>query len=496
MTDHLPDRFDTRPLVLVTVGSDPRPFDRLINWIDDYAQRRPDVRLVVQHGSTRRPAAAENTAYLDREALAAMIAEATAVVTHGGPATIAQARRLGRLPLVVARDPELGEHADDHQLHFVARLDEAGLVRSCDSSQQLATTLDKAVAQPDDFRICEDSDGRAGASALRAGEPVGLLFDAWRPAPRPLPVPAPSPAAWPDVTVVVPTGGGSRLLRETLRAITMQDYPGTIVTLVVYDRAEPDHSLADHCGDRPVLVLPNTAAPGLAGARNTGISAARTDLVAFCGDSDIWFPHKLRAQVEVACAEPGTDVVCSGVRVVHGSRETERTLKHTSITFTDLLRSRLTEPHPSTLLIRRTALVHGCGLVSEDIPGDYGQDYELLLRLARYAPVRNIPEAGARVLWRPLPNLTGHWRTVSAALRQLLEQYPEFRLDPRGYARMAGRIAFAEAAAGRRGAAVEWSLTALRSRLLEPHGYLALAVVCGLPVEMVLRVLRRRAAAI
>ncbi|GAA3723678.1 UDP-N-acetylglucosamine transferase subunit ALG13/GT2 family glycosyltransferase [Spinactinospora alkalitolerans] len=484
-----------RPLVLVTLGTDHHPFDRLVDWVDGYAREHSDVAVVVQHGASRAPTAAQGTAFLDRHLLGSLMKRAAAVVTHGGPATITEVRRRGRLPIAIARDPELGEHIDDHQLRFVTRLDDAGLARSCASSQQLAATLDKALAQPGDFRI----DGVGGAGPAAAARAAGALIDLLTPpvrsaADRPLPPPQ-APGAeppWPEVAVVVPTRDRPELLRRTLRSIAVQDYPGRITTLVVYDHDAPDHSLADESGDRRVLVLGNTMSPGLAGARNTGILAAGTDLVAFCDDDDTWLPHKLRAQVEVMLAEPDTELVCCGIRVAYDTAEAERVLDRTTVTFADLLRSRLTELHPSTFLIRRDAMVHGCGPVNEEIPGSYGEDYELLLRLARRGPVRNVPEAAVRVLWHRRSHFAGRWQTISTALRWLLAEYPEFRLVPHGYARVAGQIAFAEAAAGRRDAALEWILTTLRARPTEPRGYLALAVTCGLPAGAVLRTLHKR----
>ena len=43
-------------------------------------------------------------------------------------------------------------------------------------------------------------------------------------------------------------------------------------------------------------VTANTHAPGLAGARNTGLDLAAADYVATCDDDDVWHPEKLEAQ--------------------------------------------------------------------------------------------------------------------------------------------------------------------------------------------------------
>ncbi|WP_306370011.1 glycosyltransferase [Nocardiopsis sp. CC223A] len=486
-----PDDSD-HPDVVVSIGTDHHAFDRLVRWIDDYALTHRDLRILVQHGHSAQPRAASGAPFLPGEDLGGLMRAARVVVTHGGPGTIVQARRAGHLPVVVPRDPELGEHVDDHQLLFVSRLEEAGRVRACSSPQQLYALLDKALASPEDFRIDPQDDEGAVRSALRAGALIDLVAPGTGdPAPEPRRS-TEEATDWPEVTVVVPTRDRPELLRRTLRAISEQDYPGTITTIVVYDNDQPDPSLARAEGTRPIRVVTNTLTPGLAGARNTGVLAAHTDLVAFCDDDDTWLPGKLRAQVRVMLQEPGTDLVCCGITVVYDRVEAVRTLDRTSVTFGDLLGSRLTELHPSTFLIRRRAMIDGCGTVSEEIPGSYAEDYELLLRLARRGPIRNIPETGVRVLWHRRSHFSGRWQTISTALRWLLERYPEFRLVPRGHARVAGQIAFAEAAAGRRRAALRWIGTTLRSRPTEPRAHLALLVVLGVPPGWIMRALHLR----
>ena len=523
-----PDDSD-HPDVVVSLGTDHHSFDRLVRWMDDYARRHRDLRVLVQHGHSSAPRKADGTSFLPGGELGELMRRARVVVTHGGPGTILQARGTGHLPIVVPRDPELDEHVDDHQLLFVQRLEDTERVRSCTTPQQLAGLIDRALASPDEFRVSEDRQDGPERAALRAGALIDLLTgsaDAARTAAsrgpgaatsaRPGAASDPGPGAtasrgpdaagsadtvtedptadrpWPDVTVVVPTRDRPELLRRTLEAVHDQDYPGRVTAIVVFDNDQPDPSLARGGDARPVRVVTNSMTPGLAGARNTGVLAADTDLVAFCDDDDTWLPGKLTAQVRIMLDEPGTEMVCCGIRVVYDRVQAERVLDRTSITFADLLRSRLTELHPSTFLIRRRAMIDGCGTVSEEIPGSYAEDYELLLRLARRAPIRNIPEPGVRVLWHRRSYFSGRWQTIATALRWLLERYPEFRLVPRGYARVSGQIAFAEASAGHRGTALRWIGRTLRHRPVEGRAALALLVVCGVPPAWILRALHLR----
>jgi glycosyltransferase involved in cell wall biosynthesis len=277
----------------------------------------------------------------------------------------------------------------------------------------------------------------------------------------------------PPVDVVVPTRDRPELLREAVDAALAQDYPGTVAVYVVDDRSARPPS-----ADPRVVTLANTRTPGLAGARNTGILAGNGEFVAFCDDDDVWLPGKLRRQVE-ALTVSGADVACCGIRISCGGGTVDRTLRAERITLPDLLRSRLTELHPSTFVLRRAALAGGLGLVDEEIPGSYGEDYELLLRAARRGAILNVPEVLAEVRWHPRSYFGGRWDTISTALQWLLERYPEFAAEPRGRARVTGQIAFARAAAGARGDAVRWAGRTLRGNAREPRAYLALAVASG-----------------
>lgn len=301
------------------------------------------------------------------------------------------------------------------------------------------------------------------------------------------------PSGSPAVGVVVPTRDRPEMLREALAAIRAQDYAGRVETVVVFDQSPPDDSLAFDDGHRAVRVISNGRSPGLAGGRNSGILNLDTELVAFCDDDDDWLPGKLSAQVEGLRRHPQAELVCSGIRVHYDGTTVDRMLHQQEIRLPDLLRSRLTELHPSTFLIRRAALVDGFGLVDENIPGSYAEDYEFLLRAARSAPLLNLQQVLVDVRWHKQSYFASRWDTISTALAWLLDRYPEFRTVPRGEARVTGQIAFASAAAGDRRGALRWAGRTLRRNPKEARGYLALAVASrAVSADAVMRRLHER----
>lgn len=47
------------------------------------------------------------------------VASARIVITHGGPASFVMPLRIGKIPIVVPRQYQYGEHVNDHQVDFV-----------------------------------------------------------------------------------------------------------------------------------------------------------------------------------------------------------------------------------------------------------------------------------------------------------------------------------------------------------------------------------------
>ncbi|MEU8259794.1 glycosyltransferase [Micromonospora sp. NPDC048999] len=165
------------PYVLAVVGTDVHRFDRLVDWLERWHAGRGDVSVVLQYGHSRAPRLPGATPFLGHEELQRAMAEATLVVSHGGPATITEARRTGHLPIVVPRDPAHDEHVDNHQQLFSRRLGAAGLVRLCESEAELFAALDEGLADPSRFLLTADPgrpDPRAEAVA-RVGQVIDDL---------------------------------------------------------------------------------------------------------------------------------------------------------------------------------------------------------------------------------------------------------------------------------------------------------------------------------
>lgn len=121
-------------MILVTVGTHFQPFDRLIRVAEALAAQGAEV--VVQKGTSRipTPSCQRSERLLEVGELESLMTQAELIITHGGPATLFQCWERGKKPVVMARDPALGEHIDGHQLQFVAALGERASVYSSESA--------------------------------------------------------------------------------------------------------------------------------------------------------------------------------------------------------------------------------------------------------------------------------------------------------------------------------------------------------------------------
>jgi glycosyltransferase involved in cell wall biosynthesis len=305
-------------------------------------------------------------------------------------------------------------------------------------------------------------------------------------------VAAPAGIRWPLVSVIMPTRGRPELVRESIAAVVAQTYPGEIECLVVHDQEAPDNDLARlGSARRSVRVLANTHAPGLAGARNTGLEHAGGDFIATCDDDDVWHSDKLQVQVTRMLEEPDLLAVGSGIRLrLPGDKTLDWPGRAERISYQLLLRNRVKELHSSTLVMRRDAFAKA-GRYDEDLPHGYAEDYDWVLRAARTGQVGTVA--------RPLVDIRkdgtswygGGAANAAAALEYLLVKHPDITRSARGHARILGQIAFARSSLGQRGPALRYAAKAIVRWPVSPYPYVALGhAAFGIHPRHVLRAAR------
>lgn len=161
--------------VVVSVGTDHHPFERLVGWAERWAASHPEDTVVVQHGTTRAPHGVEHAELYRRDEMRAELESSDVVVISCGPGGVMDVRATGRRPVVVARRADLGEHVDDHQQAFARHLSRTGLAVCVESEQEFADVLEDARHDAAAWRVEPDTDAPVGIA--RIGELIdGLVW--------------------------------------------------------------------------------------------------------------------------------------------------------------------------------------------------------------------------------------------------------------------------------------------------------------------------------
>jgi len=282
----------------------------------------------------------------------------------------------------------------------------------------------------------------------------------------------------PGLDVVVATRNRPELLRRALDAIWEQTYRGHIRCIVVFDQAEPQPEIARSSPSRTIEVTRNIRTPGLAGARNSGILFGEAELVGFCDDDDEWLPTKVEKQVQSLLAVDALTSV-TGIFLDYGDRSVPRVPTAEQMTVRQLVRHRVVGAHASTVVVRRRALVGPIGLVDEEIPGSYGEDFDWIVRAAQAGEVAVVSEPLVRVL-RGQSMFSQRWPMIIESIDYSLAKHSLFHEDAQALGRLYGRKAFALAGLGRTGDSLRQVWRTLRVNPRERRAYLAVAVALRL----------------
>lgn len=121
-----------------------------------------------------------------------------------------------------------------------------------------------------------------------------------------------------SVTAVIPAYNRAHTIGRAIESALAQTRPPAEV--VVVDDCSTDatrDALADwHRRDPRVRPVFRATNGGPAGARNTGVAAARGELVAFLDSDDVWLPGHLEQCAGLLAADPALDLAFSDVRRV------------------------------------------------------------------------------------------------------------------------------------------------------------------------------------
>jgi glycosyltransferase involved in cell wall biosynthesis len=190
-----------------------------------------------------------------------------------------------------------------------------------------------------------------------------------------------------EVSVIIPTYNRAQKVSRAILSVLNQTFND--IELIVIDDGSVDET-ADELArfkDR-IVIIRHPENLGVSAARNSGIKASRSSLIAFLDSDDYWMPEKLETQVRYF-SENSDAVVCqteeiwmrNGIRVNPWNKH----LKPSGDIFERSLK--LCVVSPSAVMIRRS-IFDEIGLFDEEFP--VCEDYDLWLRIGCRYPIHLI----------------------------------------------------------------------------------------------------------
>jgi teichuronic acid biosynthesis glycosyltransferase TuaG len=127
------------------------------------------------------------------------------------------------------------------------------------------------------------------------------------------------------VSVILPAFNAEKYIGQSIQSVLAQTYPN--YELIVVDDGSTDSTaqVVRSFHERRIHYLhkPNN---GLPSARNTGIQAAKGELVAFLDSDDLWMERKLELQVDAFEREAADIIYCDGF-VFHDDKSMDESVR-------------------------------------------------------------------------------------------------------------------------------------------------------------------------
>jgi glycosyltransferase involved in cell wall biosynthesis len=211
----------------------------------------------------------------------------------------------------------------------------------------------------------------------------------------------------PSVSVVITTYNQAEYIAETVLSALNQTYRD--LEVIVVDDGSTDETGARLAPFRDRVALIRQDNQGVAASRNTGVRAAKGELIAFLDGDDLWEPDKLAVQVAAYQAHPRSGLIAvdactfSGTQVLRKSSLPWGTTLSagegavsTGRFYDDLLRGTLIATTSQVMIPARVLEAVG----PSDGQIKFSSDYDLYLRIASQYDITFVRQVLTR--WRYL----------------------------------------------------------------------------------------------
>jgi GT2 family glycosyltransferase len=283
------------------------------------------------------------------------------------------------------------------------------------------------------------------------------------------------------VSVIIPYYNRLELLPRALRSVVGQTHKNLEIIIIDDASSQDPKEVLTGFNDPRIVYIRHESNRGVSGARNTGIEAARGDLISFLDSDDEWLPTKVEKQLAGMRAK-SKDFSVSYCFSEVVSDETGKVVEVNSFQGEgEVLHQVLIGSGGSPGWTGLVILVNELMISKGDLMrvGSFDQryrmheDWELLIRLARSYKFICVKEVLVRNHKHRLGHIGDQYRSIPQVRRQMFEAHREiYAQDKEASAHFFAELAYYEGVNGMKGEALLSLLRSIACRPLRREPYL------------------------
>ena len=133
-------------MIFVTLGTQDKPFNRLLNEIQkQIANKNINDKVIVQAGCTKYTSSdMQIFDLLPMDEFSELIEKCDLLITHGGVGSIIEGLKKNKKVIAVPRKAKYGEHVNDHQQQIIENFNAEGYIIGINDVSELSDALLRA----------------------------------------------------------------------------------------------------------------------------------------------------------------------------------------------------------------------------------------------------------------------------------------------------------------------------------------------------------------
>lgn len=198
----------------------------------------------------------------------------------------------------------------------------------------------------------------------------------------------------PKVSVIILTKNRAELLKKALASVQAQTFSDFEIVVINDGSTDDTSEVLSAFGEKGLKIINHEISAGITASRQEALEKSAGEYIAVLDDDDEWMDgEKLKKQINFLESHPEVVLVGGGIRAESGIRNYE--LRMRPETDPKIRKSMLIKNNffTSTVMFRKSSALLAGGFIKDR--DDFGEDYDLWLRLGKLGKMYNFQEAFA-----------------------------------------------------------------------------------------------------